>query len=223
MPSYGRIAHPDTPIAATLHPVTAHPDYSTDVTRTNKFYWENGAWLDQGNFGTCVGNALAHRRADAPKPVTGIDEAWAQNLYVQASGDTSMQQGTSAILACRVLQDWGDISAYYWMSDADELRNTVLNVGSVCIGVYWYYSMEYPYAYNNNMYININEASGIAGGHEVLVNGVNLAPAVGKPYYRIKNSWGRGWGHNGTVRVFTEDLENLIFNSDGDAVLIMEN
>lgn len=215
----GRKPHPDTPKAAQKYPIRTLPEYRTTST-IYRYWWENGAWLDQGATGTCVGNAFAHRRADGPVRVSGIDEAWAQELYVAASGDTTLQEGTSGILACRILQQRGIISGYHWVTSAQELRNTILTVGSVCVGTNWYSKMFYPVSQYSNAYLDVSGS--LEGGHEYVINGINLNPASGPPFYRMKNSWNRTWAHGGTARIACEDLEDLVFNQDGDAVVITE-
>jgi hypothetical protein len=190
--------------------------------------------LDQGQTGTCVGNAFAHRRADSPVPIPGIDEGYARQLYFDASGDASYQEGTSGIEACRVLATRGSITQYHWITTPEELRNAVLVLGTICVGTYWYNSMFSPkVAYGTQRaYMKVDRQSGLAGGHEYVINGINLAPASGPPFYRMKNSWGLAWPGSenpgktvlgaGTARFACTDIEELIFSEDGDAVLITE-
>lgn len=218
----GRKPHPDTPRAAQLYPVTARAEYQATAA-TYHYWWEGGVFLDQGQTGTCVGNAFAHRRADSPVPVSGIDEAYAQKLYVDASGDTSLQEGTSGINACRTLATRGTISAYHWITSPTELRNSILTLGTVCVGTDWFNSMFNPTSQYSNSYLKVDPASGVAGGHEYLINGINLNPSSGPAFYRMKNSWGTSWGRGGTARIACTDLEDLIFNRNGDAVVVTEN
>src|SRR4051794_37032607 len=109
----GRKPHPDTARAAELYPITAHPRYQ-QIGLAVAYWGEGSAWLDQGMTGCCVGFSFAHRYADQTVAHEGIDEAWARELYVAASGDTSLEEGTSAILAARVMRSRGQISAYHW-------------------------------------------------------------------------------------------------------------
>src|SRR5206468_2149187 len=122
---------------------------------------------------------------------------------------------------------------YHWVSSPDELRNTILTVGPVCVGVNWYASMDHPQlGPNDRAYMVVDPSSGLRGGHEFEINGINLQPESGPAFYRMKNSWGRQWPGDalpgqkvygpGTARFALTDLEDLVFNHGGDAVLITE-
>jgi hypothetical protein len=224
----GRILDPETPRAAALYPVRAET-----TTRLRRKWNQNGAWLNQGPYGTCVGNAFGHRRADGPVPIDGIDEPWAQQLYLEASEifygtpDTSMLKGTSAVSACQVLLKRGAIDRYEWVANwnagPEDLRYTLLELGPVCVGSNWYRSMDAPVAVGDQRYMVVDYSSILRGGHEFVVNGIDLQPVdESEPYYRMKNSWGTSWGTHGTARFKLADLEKLIFEGWGDAVLIHE-
>lgn len=221
----GRLLDERTPHAMALHPAE-----KLVSTRLRRMYAQNGAWLDQGQYGTCVGNGFAHRRADNPVPITGITEAYAQQLYLDASAiyygtsDTTMEKGTSVLSGCQVLQNRGTIDKFEWMSDVETLRYTLLERGSIVVGTPWYVSMfDTPPDGLGNQYIRYRPASGQAGGHCYLINGIDLDPLDGSaPFYRMKNSWGKDWGKSGTARFHLADLEALIFTGWGEGVLIHE-
>jgi hypothetical protein len=219
--SLGRVEHPDTLRAKALHPVTALPEYKLS-TRTRRFWWMDGAHLDQGRTGTCVFNAVNHRFADGPVRQTGITEEIAQHDYVEATGDTSMDQGTSAIVAMRYYQAKGKLGGYHWVTSMDELKQTILELGSVCIAIPWYNSMDWlVFDHYGKTWLNVDPSSGVRGYHEVLVNGtVTVKQADGcPPFDRIKNSWGTWWGDYGTAAVAPSDTEILLNNAGFDVVL----
>jgi len=224
----GRIHDPETPRAAALYPVRAD---STD--RVRRAWDQSGVWLNQGATGTCVAGAFGHRRADGPVKVGGIDEDWRVKFYLEASAkywgepDTTLQKGTSAVSACQVLLERGAIDRYEWVGNwnaaPQDLRYTLLELGPVCVGSNWYTSMDSPIQVGDQFYMKVNYSSAVRGGHEFVINKIDLDPQDGsEPYYRMKNSWGQGWAKNGTARFRIADLEQLIFEGWGDAVLIHE-
>lgn len=217
---YGRIPHPETPVAAAAYPLRTVEGFGqTDRTRRS---WKHGPSLDQGQFGTCVGNALAHRIADGPVLVDGIDEDYARQLYFDATGDDTYQQGTSALAACRVLQARGTITKYSWAAAPDEFRTGLLEHGSLCAGTDWYASMDDTVLRFGAEYLKVDRASGVRGGHEYELVAIDLAPLEGLPYVVMKNSWGTSWGIHGCARIDLADFEELVFNHGGDLVLIHE-
>ena len=223
----GRLLDPETPRAAALYPVAGG---TTDRLRRR---WNAPLRLNQGATGTCVGNAFAHRRAGGPIRIDGIDEDWARKLYLEASAiywgepDVSLQKGTSAVSACDVLLRRKAIASYewvaHWNAGPDILRYTLLERGSVCVGSNWYRSLDHPVRVGEEFYLTVDYASGVRGGHEFVIDRIDLDPVDGsEPYYGMLNSWGPGWGKNGTARFRVADLERLIFEGWGDAVLIRE-
>lgn len=223
----GRLLDPQTPRAAALHPVAGG---TTDRLRRR---WNAPLRLDQGGTGTCVGNAFAHRRAGGPLKIDGIDEEFAVKLYLEASAiywgspDTSLQKGTSAVSACDALLRRKAIDSYDWVANwnanPEILRYTLLERGSVCVGSNWYTSMDSPIAVGDQFYMKVNYSSALRGGHEFVIDRLDLDPEDGsEPYYGMLNSWGPGWAKNGTARFRLADLEKLIFEGWGDAVLIHE-
>ncbi len=193
---------------------------------TRKF-WKRPLILDQGDTGTCEGNAWTGWLADAPvthpditalnDPITG--EVYARDLYVDATGDTTLQQGAYTRQLLKALVNRGLIGAYHAAASVDEVITAILTLGPVCFGSNWYASMDYPKDEFNNTYIYVDEASNIRGGHEYILDAIDLAPAEGPPYCRLHNSWGLDYGHSGTVRVTIDDLHKLFV---GDAFLATE-
>jgi hypothetical protein len=206
----------------------AYPFRAAASTRRQRFWEQDGAWLDQNGYGTCVAHASAHRIADRPREqLPGqIDNEWAFKLYRDATGDASMQDGTWAHVVAEELLRRQLILRFEWITSPEAFDYAVKERGSVLIGVPWYDPMFDPYlGEDGHAWLDCSPGN-LAGGHEILVNGVRTAPVDGRPwwrpFYRIKNSWGRWWGEGGTARIACEDLHRLVFEEWGDAVVLRE-
>lgn len=182
--------------------------------------------LNQGSEGTCVGHGctnvlmaaptehLAYKSFDNPADA----HLFARQLYFDATGDSTYQQGAYTRDALDVLKRRGQIAAYYRLGSVDEILST-LDRGPVVFGSTWYSSMFSPRAEYGNEYIRVDTGSGIAGGHLYCLTGKQLAPMSGPQFVRMENSWGPGFGKNGTARISIDDLHVLY---DGDAYLLTE-
>ncbi len=225
----GRLLDRDTPRAARSYPVEVGT-----TTRALRSWNQNGAWLDQGSYGTCVGNAFAHRRADGPLLIPGIDQPFAQQLYLEASAlywgepDTSMFKGTSGLSAAQALLNRGAIDRFEWVTTPEGLRYALLEQGSLCMGLDWYTSMDHPsFIFNPDMtkqacYLTMDQGTK-RGGHEGVLNKIDLAPTDGfDPYVRFKNSWGTPWANHGTARIRLSDMDDLVSKGWVDLILIHE-
>ena len=197
------------------------------TARKARFWKQDGAWLNQNGYGTCVAFALGHRVADKPwEQIPYMDNQWAFKLYRDATGDDGMQDGTWANIVAEELFRRNLITRFEWIISAPDLRFALLERGSVPVGIPWYNSMFNPVeGADGKAWVQVNKSSGLAGGHEVLINGFRLEAGETEfiePFYRIKNSWGRWWGDDGNARIAADDLENLVFNDWGDAIWIKE-
>lgn len=111
--------------------------------------------------------------------------------------------GTSVLAATKALKQFGLINGYRWCFGLDDVLRTVSWYGPVQIGVSWYNSM---FQTNAAGFINVDESSGLVGGHAVQIIGIN----VEKKYVIIVNSWGTGWGVNGRCYMTWDDLGKLL-------------
>jgi len=189
--------------------------------------WRRPVITNQGQFGTCEGHGWTAWLTDGPIEHPEIlalrgdpDTArrYAERLYVAATGDTTMQEGAYSRQLVKQLLNRKLIGAYSRAALMQDGLDWLLNIGPVGHGSYWYYSMFEPVNSKGQLYssndghdcwINVDESSGTAGGHFYLLDGIDLAPTTGKPFVRVHNSWGRGWGFDGTAKLSIEDLEIL--------------
>jgi C1A family cysteine protease len=157
--------------------------------------------LDQGQLGSCTGNALTGLLATHPFTTTSVnaglyDEAFAVERYHRGTmvdkapgtypPDDTGSTGNSVAKAAR--QD-SLISKYAW---ATTLKGVIhaLQVQPVIVGVAWYDSFFTP---DSSGVIDITSGAQIAGGHEFEIVGVDME----KDMFLCYNSWGSNWGLKG--------------------------
>ncbi len=185
---------------------------------TEKNWDSDGWWGNQGNTPYCVGFSWAHWIDDGPikhfgpKPNTDpvliyknaqkLDE-WVGESY----------NGTSVRGGAKYLKSVGKISSYLWTFNINTLIQTLLTQGPVVVGTNWYVGMFFP---NKDGIIRISGR--LAGGHAYVINGVNTK----KQLFRIKNSWGRGWGQSGHAYISFSDMQRLM-RENGEVCLAVES
>ena len=194
------------------------------VTADRKFYTmvDKDFRINQGSEGTCVGHAATNVLLAGPSPhrtyaefqTEELAHQFARNLYLEASGDATYQQGMYPRDACAELLSDDLITSYWKVLQVEDVITALLTFGPVMIAVPWYYSMFYGDAIlkkaYGNYWIKVNLESTHVGYHCVALTGIDLDPDGGAPpFVRIQNSWGSEWGANGTGRLTIESFRRL--------------
>lgn len=169
------------------------------------YTWRVDTWLDQGREGACVGFAHCHELAARPNVVMGITNQYAQGYYKRCQQidewPGEAYSGTSVLAGAKVMKERGFITEYRWATTVDDVRRTVGNRGPVIIGVRWYEGMYRP---NSKGYV---EPTGrVLGRHAILVH----ANSETNRCVTLWNSWGQGWGVNGTAKLSHASLGVLL-------------
>lgn len=198
------------------------------------YTWGCGINLDQGHQGACVPFGWSHEAAAKPKVWQNITNETALVMYhdVQLADEYPGEDysGSSVNAGAIVSRTRGWIDQWWWAKDTREVV-LALGRGPVVIGVDWLSGMEDPDA---GGWVH---AEGVRlGGHCTLLRGIRLVwkPDAGtRPYHQpdwfdrldtvrsyalIHNSWGKGWGLNGTAKISLSDLQVLI-DRGGEACL----
>ncbi len=185
---------------------------------TEKYWDAEGWWGNQGSQPQCVGYAWAHFIEDGPIGHGGTPPIISpQLIYTQAQKIDEWPgegyAGTSVRAGAKYLLAQGKISSYLWAWDVDTLIQTILTKGPVVVGTNWHYRMFYPDR------LGLIRPNGyVVGGHAYVINGVDTK----KKQFRIKNSWGRGWGKSGHAYILISDMKKLI-EKGGEICLAVEN
>ncbi len=187
-------------------------------SRSYRYWYQGGVWLDQGATSQCVAYAFSHWLEDGPvtQPDLVADKDFALAIYGDAQRVDEWPgenyDGTSVRAGAKVLQGMGLISTYRWAWNLDTALNTLLEQGPLVVGTNWYSDM-----FSVDEDRMVTPGGGIAGGHAYVINGINLVGG----FVRLKNSWGRDWGYNGHARMTLETFERLL-HEDGECCLASE-
>lgn len=190
--------------------------------KPRSYSWRVKEYYDQGSEGACVAFALGHELNARPAEVTGIAEDWLiRSIYWQAQkidpwpggaypNASPTYEGTSVLAGVKVLHRLGAFEEYRWAFSLDDLILGVGYNGPAVIGVNWYDGM-----FNTTSSGYIYPSGGLAGGHAVLVRGVNLR----EERFVIRNSWGKAWGRGGDAYISFADMRRLL-GERGEAVFM---
>jgi papain like protease len=161
--------------------------------------------LDQGNLGSCTGNAITGALGTDPDFGTlsaatqaTLNEDLAVKIYSKATAiDPYPGQyppddtGSDGIDVAKVARSMGLISGYTHATDLASMQQAIMQQ-PVIIGINWYDSFDNP---DSNGYVTISSGAQVRGGHEIVVEGMD--PGQTKMQFRAANSWSDSWGANG--------------------------
>lgn len=185
------------------------------------YTWKCRDVLDQGSEGACVGFAMAHELIAKPQAIKGVDNKFArERIYWAAQkidkweggdypGADPKMEGSSILAGIKTLKALGYIDEYRWAFSVADLAMAVAYKGPAVIGIPWYSGMFNPASCGC-----LHPTGDKSGGHAILVRGVN----VKRKTFLLHNSWGPGWGKNGTAKITWADLEKLL-KDGGEAVI----
>lgn len=176
--------------------------------------------FDQGDLGSCTGNAMAGALItepfDCPRPV---DEALAVELYSAATrldyvpGHYPPEDtGSSGLAVAKAASRLGLVHAYHHAFSLNGCLAALGHVGPVIIGIPWYAGFDAPVG--SGALIQI--VGDVRGGHEVELLGVDVDTRL---VFGV-NSWGPSWGADGRFSMSWDTLERLL-SEDGDCVVPM--
>lgn len=183
--------------------------------------------LDQGELGSCTANALLGVLGTAPYAdklaVRGVQvSTWNEALATSVYHDETMlddreipghyppeDTGSAGIYSMQVARNRKWITSYRHAFTLNATLNALAK-GPVSLGIPWLDSMFDPDA---DGLLTIDFSSGIAGGHQIVGDGYDLARGL----VWITNSWSEGWGLKGRAAIPINGLSGLL-RQGGDVV-----
>ena len=179
-----------------------------------------GPVLDQGSVGSCTGNATAQALNTAPLLPPGrrlLAEADAIGIYSWATHHDPFpgvypptDTGSDGLNVAKAAKHLGLISTYRHAFGLQHALGALV-LAPLIIGVAWHQSMFTVPA------SGVLSCTGpVVGGHEVALIGLDVEAET----VMILNSWGAGWGDQGTARLRWADLGSLLAQQ-GDATVLV--
>lgn len=178
------------------------------------------AAFNQGELGSCTGNAMAGALMTGTLFVPGreLSEEHAVLLYAHATALDDISgtfppedTGSSGIAVAKAAVKAGYLYAYRHAFGLDQAL-LALSRGPVIVGVGWYSSFDEPLG--NAAELRVAPGATLRGGHEVELLGLDIEHRMVKGI----NSWGEEWGADGRFCWSFDTFERLL-REDGDVVV----
>jgi hypothetical protein len=180
--------------------------------------------LDQGDLGSCTGNAAAGVLATEPDvlaltagQVAGIDERFAVGVYSAATKIDEFpgtypptDTGSSGLAVAKVLTSNRWTAGYTHTFSLDDAL-LALTTLPVMVGIPWYDSFDEP---DQDGYIAITRGAQIRGGHEVEIREIDAENQL----VWLDNSWGPLWGYGGRA-CMSWDTWGRLLDEEGDVTI----
>ncbi len=199
---------------------------ATKATLTSVHHERRVPVLDQGQLGSCTGNAMTGLLGTVPffatLPTSALsatdaaaDEQVAVGLYSDATKLDSYpgtypptDSGSSGIAVAKAAKAKGWISGYQHTFDLNSAL-AALAVTPVIIGINWYEGFDSPTAAGE-----LSVAGSVRGGHEVVLDQLD----VEHKRVWLTNSWGTSFGQHGRA-FFSWDTFSRLLSEQGDCTV----
>lgn len=165
--------------------------------------------FDQGDLGSCTGNAMCGVLVTQPWKHSRLSERTAVELYELATTLDNApgayppdDTGSSGLAVCKAAKQLEYISAYHHAFGIDHALDALV-LAPVIIGISWYTSFDTP---DENGVIEIADGATVRGGHEVELLGIDVDAETVTGI----NSWGTGWGAKGRFTMSWATLARLL-------------
>jgi hypothetical protein len=179
--------------------------------------------LDQGNLGSCTGNALVGALGTDPDYETlvatiqtTLTESLAVEIYSAAekidggAGYPPEDEGSSGLSVAKAAKNMGLLSGYQHITSVSACH-AAIQTGPFIVGSDWYEGFDSP---DSSGVVKIS--GNVRGGHEYECHAYDASADL----WWFANSWGTSYGKSGYFAYDTSTLSELL-SSDGDATVLI--
>lgn len=170
--------------------------------------------FDQGDLGSCTGNAAAGCMATGPWKIR-TSERTAVQLYERATQIDAIagayppdDTGSSGLAVMKAVSERGWVNAYHHAFGMHAAL-TALQQTPVIAGINWYEGFDRPDPHGR-----VAIAGAVRGGHEICLLGVDIVAKT----VRAANSWGASWADHGYFTFSWADFDRLL-HEQGDVTV----
>jgi len=162
--------------------------------------------LDQGQLGSCTGNAMAGWLGCEPHVASAVEAArYTEHIAVQLYESATKldafpgvyppdDTGSTGNAVAKAARSLGYITRYSWAFSVSGLLHA-LRYAPVIVGAPWYEGFDQPDAAGM-----VQPTGQIRGGHEFLIRGYKPGATLNEGVLLADNSWSTAWGDNGSFR-----------------------
>jgi hypothetical protein len=203
------------------YPFGAKAVFGTLMTVHHRRY---GGPFDQGDLGSCTGNATAGAINSVPFHKKGaklLKEKDAVAIYSLATtldgfdGDYPPDDtGSSGLAAAKAAKSLGYLSSYKHAFSIEEAL-AALQITPVITGVAWYEGFDNP-----NIHGLVSISGQVRGGHEFEVIGFQAGRNEDESLVICENSWSKKWSLNGRF-TFSVTTWRKLLDDDGDVTILV--
>jgi hypothetical protein len=174
--------------------------------------------FDQGSLGSCTGQAFAGWLGCTPHCTNATTFGPSEALWLYCGGTRADafagfyppdDTGSTANAVAKVARSLGMIRSWSWAFTTATMLAALQNA-PVLLGTVWTEDMFTP-----DRGGRVHPTGGEVGGHEYLCRGYDA-----ERYELIcDNSWGYGWGVDGSFRIGLDDWDNVLRPLDADVLM----
>ena len=193
------------------------PLWVAEPTVRERWWFADGAWLNQGTLGAPVSFGLTQWCADRGLEGAVFDETYALELHREMNRAQGQPEdanlGEDLETGIRILVGRGLVAGAYACRDLDATVAAVLDYGPVLASLRWYESFMEPDRSGRTAVIHApDDRTATVGGHVVLVDGIDrdLSIEGATGFVRLKLTWSRDWGDAGHCLISLADFETAM-------------